>query len=156
MANEGQPLRQIPDGVTHSANMTDPEDWIDPLNGYAYDSFNPDVLMQMKVLNGRVVTPGGTSYKLLVIPGKNSMNPNGILNEAAKNKLKQLAKGGAKIIAGKEYMNLFTPNRNVLSAPYTDSSFERLGLEKDVAIEDNNHSIAWTQSIPFTFIVAIL
>ena len=25
--------------------MADPEDWIDPLNGYAYDCFNPDVLM---------------------------------------------------------------------------------------------------------------
>jgi hypothetical protein len=66
LANNGQPLRTIPDGVPHSANMADPENWIDPLNGYAYDSFNPDVLMQMKVVNGRVVTPGGASYALLV------------------------------------------------------------------------------------------
>ncbi len=144
LANEGQPLRQIPDGVTHSANMADPEDWIDPLNGYAYDSFNPDVLLQMKVLNGRVVTPGGASYKLLVIPGKTSMNPNGILSEAVQNKLKQLANGGAKIIIDKEYMHLFASNRNVVSAPYMDSSFLRLGLEKDLAVEGNNHPIAWT------------
>ena len=47
LENIGQPQRQIPDGVNHSANMADPEDWIDPLNGYAYDSFNPDALMMM-------------------------------------------------------------------------------------------------------------
>ena len=76
-------MRQIPDGVTHSANMADPEDWIDPLNGYAYDSFNPDVLMTMKVVNGRVVTPGGASYAVLVIPGKHPMNPNGIINNVS-------------------------------------------------------------------------
>lgn len=144
LANEEQPLRQIPDGVTHSANIADPEDWIDPLNGYAYDSFNPDVLMQMKVLNGRVVTPGGASYKLLVIPGKTSMNPNGILSTAVQNKLKQLANAGAKIITGKEYMHLFASNKNVVAVPYTNNSFEKLGLEKDVAIEGDNHSIAWT------------
>jgi hypothetical protein len=55
LANVDQPLRQIPDGVSHSANMADPEDWVDPLNGYKYDCFNPDVLMTMKVANGRVV-----------------------------------------------------------------------------------------------------
>ena len=53
LANKGEPLRSIPDGVSHSANMADPEDWIDPLNGYAYDSFNPDVLMRMTVKNGQ-------------------------------------------------------------------------------------------------------
>ena len=80
LANVGQPLRQIPDGVSHSANMADPENWIDPLNGYKYDCFNPDVLMQMKVVNGRVVTPGGASYAVLVIPGKHPMNPNGTMS----------------------------------------------------------------------------
>ena len=38
LANRGQPQREMPDGVTHSANMADPEDWVDPLGGYAYDS----------------------------------------------------------------------------------------------------------------------
>lgn len=38
LANEGQPLRVRPVGVTHSANMADPEKWVNPLRGYAYDS----------------------------------------------------------------------------------------------------------------------
>src|SRR5207244_4418909 len=39
LANKGEPLRTLPAGVTHSANMADPEKWIDPLKGYAYDSY---------------------------------------------------------------------------------------------------------------------
>ncbi|MEI9956010.1 MAG: hypothetical protein WDM90_06825 [Ferruginibacter sp.] len=46
------------------------------MNGYAYDSFNPDALMMMQVENGRrVVLSGGASYKLLVIPANMKMNP---------------------------------------------------------------------------------
>jgi hypothetical protein len=144
LQNEGQPMRQIPDGVSHSANMADPENWIDPLNGYKYDCFNPDVLMQMKVVNGKVVTPGGASYAVLVIPGKHPMNPNGTLSAAVLNKLKQLAGTGAKIIIDKEYINTFTGNKNVVAAPYTESSFAKIGVKKDLIIENNNNSIAWT------------
>ena len=35
LANVGQPLRTVPVGVTHSANMADPEKWINPLRGYS-------------------------------------------------------------------------------------------------------------------------
>jgi len=75
LKNEGTPLRQKPDGVTHLASMADPEDWTDPLNGYAYDSFNPDALQLAAVKNGRIVLPGGASYALLVIPYKQAMQP---------------------------------------------------------------------------------
>jgi len=144
LENEGQPLRQIPDGVNHSANMADPEDWIDPLNGYAYDSFNPDVLMTMKVVNGRVVTPGGANYAILVIPGKSLMNPNGTLSGAAKKKIKELANAGAKIIIDKNYLHDLGPSKNLFSAPFTDSTFKKLGLERDVLIQGSSNSIAWT------------
>ncbi|HEY6505336.1 MAG TPA: glycosyl hydrolase [Chitinophagaceae bacterium] len=143
LTNAGQPLRQIPDGVSHSANMADPEDWIDPLNGYAYDSFNPDVLMQMTVKNGRVVAPGGASYAVLVIPGKHPMNPDGIISNVVLNKLKQLAGAGAKIIVDKELIGIFKGNKNVVATPFMESSFEKLGVKKDVAIESNQSSIAW-------------
>ncbi len=143
LLNEGQPLRQIPDGVTHSANMADPEDWIDPLNGYAYDSFNPDVLMTMKVVNGRVLTPGGANYAVLVIPGKHPMNPNGIINNVILNKLKQLAMAGARIIVDNELIKSFNDNKNVSSSPFIESSFEKQGVKKDVAIESNGSSVAW-------------
>lgn len=99
LANNGLPLRSIPDGVTHSANMADPEDWIDPLNGYAYDSFNPDVLMQMKVVNGRVVTPAGASYALLVFPAKHPLNPNALwMTEKVAVKILELQQQGANIL----------------------------------------------------------
>lgn len=137
LANKGEPLRQIPDGVTHSANMADPENWVDPLNGYSYDSFNPDVLMSMKVENGKVKTAGGASYALLVIPGKTPMNPTGAISSKSMDKLKELANAGAKILIDG------TQNK-FLSLPYLDSSFTKLNLQRDVIIEDNDHSIAWT------------
>ena len=69
LANEGQPLRVRPVGVTHSANMADPEKWVNPLCGYAYDSFNKDALLRLaKAENGRMTLPGGASYKVLVLP----------------------------------------------------------------------------------------
>jgi hypothetical protein len=163
--NVGQPQRQIPDGVTHSANMADPENWIDPLNGYAYDSFNPDVLLQMTVKNGRVVTPSGASYKILVFPDKHQLNPNNkLMSVAVAKKLFQLVKDGATVIMGKEYqqgiglkdkdaevkslrkelMKQGDKKGKVVLSPYVDSSFARLGLEKDVEIVDNDNSIAWT------------
>jgi hypothetical protein len=144
LANVDQPLRQIPDGVSHSANMADPEDWIDPLNGYKYDCFNPDVLMQMKVVNGRVVTPGGASYAVLVIPGKHPMNPNGTMSVTVLNKLKQLVNAGAKVIVDKEYFKIFNGNKTVVAAPYLDSSFTNLGVQKDVDVIKGKKAIAWT------------
>lgn len=165
LINEGQPLRQIPDGVNHSANMADPEDWIDPLNGYAYDSFNPDALMMMTVKNGRIVLPGGASYALLVIPGKHPMHQNsGLMSVAVAKKILQLVKEGATIIMGKDYkqaiglhekdgdlkalMNELIRQKNkkgrLIEAPYNNSSFGKLGLQKDVEIINNNHTIAWT------------
>lgn len=68
LMNKGEPLREMPWGVKHSENMADPEDWIDPLRGYKYDSFNRDVLLQYaKVRNGRIELPGGASYGLPVL-----------------------------------------------------------------------------------------
>jgi hypothetical protein len=145
LENKDQPLRQIPDGVNHSANMADPEDWIDPLNGYTYDSFNPDALMMMLVKNGRVILPGGASYGVLVIPGKMLMNPNPTMSAAVQKKLQQLANAGAKMVVDQQWMKLFAKNKNVVAAPYMENSFEKLGVKKDVTIEENDeHAIAWT------------
>lgn len=97
--NIGEPLRQIPAGVTHSANMADPENWVNPLRGYAYDSFNPDVLNTATVKNGEVVFKSGANYKLLVIPGKMKMNPNfQYMSYETIKKLSALIKAGAKVI----------------------------------------------------------
>jgi hypothetical protein len=163
LANIGQPMRQIPDGVSHSANMADPENWVDPLNGYAYDSFNPDALMMMKVKDGRIVLPGGASYKILVIPSNMKMNPANRMNNLSARKIIALVGDGATVLIDSVYKDIFGANdcdlnfKNVngmmeshwgsgkfILLPYIDSSFERLGLKKDVEIVDNDHSIAWT------------
>lgn len=143
LLNEGQPQRTIPDGVTHSANMADPERYINAFNGYQYDCFNPDVLMQMKVVNGRVVTPGGASYAVLVIPGMHPMNPNGVISEKVKGKLKQLAGAGAKIIISGDYIKSIGDGKGIFNAPYWESSFEKLGLKRDVEILNARNKIAW-------------
>lgn len=99
LANIGQPLRSIPDGVSHSANMADPENWTDPLNGYAYDSFNPDVLMQMTVAGNKVVTPGGNSYSVLVFPAQHALNPNHLwMTVPVAKKILSLLQQGARIV----------------------------------------------------------
>jgi len=101
LANIGEPLRQIPAGVTHSANMADPENWVNPLRGYTYDSFNPDVLNTATVKDGNVVFQSGATYKILVIPGKMKMNPNyQYISYGMVKKLSELVKAGAKVIIG--------------------------------------------------------
>lgn len=77
LKNTHQPQREMPAGVNHSANMADPEDWIDPLNGYKYDSFNKDALIRLAtVTEGEIRMPGGSTYQLLILPGKRKMAPN--------------------------------------------------------------------------------
>ncbi|WP_207425268.1 glycosyl hydrolase [Pedobacter sp. SYSU D00535] len=99
LANIGEPLRQIPAGVNHSANMADPENWVNPLRGYAYDSFNPDALSTSKVENGEVVFESGARYKLLILPGKRKMNPEAqLMSLEVATKLRDLANEGATIM----------------------------------------------------------
>lgn len=165
LENVGQPLRQIPDGVNHSANMADPENWIDPLNGYAYDSFNPDALMMMAVKDGRVVLPGGANYGVLVFPEKHPLQPNSkLMSLPVVKKILQLMNDGARIIISIDDFNGIGLKDNddsiklVLSqllrkenitgrlrfTPFQDSSFVKLGVQKDVEILNNDHSVAWT------------
>ena len=127
LKNEGQPLRVMPAGVTHSANMADPEKWINPLNGYAYDSFNRDALLRLaKTENGRIVLPGGAAYSVLVLPLSHPMNPD---NEPYS------AEVQAKIAAFKK-AGVIIPD-----IPYKQADFSAYGLERDAVVPDN---IAWT------------
>jgi hypothetical protein len=101
LLNAGIPIREIPRSVKTQANMADPGNWIDPMHGYAYDSFNRDALLNLaKVEDGRIVLPGGANYGLLVVPGKMKMAPSGdkrMSMEVAR-KLLNLVKQGATIL----------------------------------------------------------
>lgn len=101
LMNVGIPVRNVPSGVKTQANMADPKNWVDPLRGYAYDSFNRDALLNLaKVENGRIVLPGGANYGLLVVPGDMKMAPGGgqRMSLEVAQKLLDLANQGATII----------------------------------------------------------
>lgn len=85
-------------GVTTSANMAQPEYWVNPLRGYAYDSFNPDVLHKATVKDGRVHFNDGMSYALLVLPQKHQMNPDGKMSVKTASSLLRLVNEGAQIV----------------------------------------------------------
>ncbi len=126
LANVGEPLRVMPVGVAHSANMADPEDWVNPMRGYAYDSFNKDALLRLaEVKDGRMVLPGGASYKVLVLPLERPMNPNNKMSDEVKAKVELLRQAGVVIP----------------ELPYTQEDFSAYGLERDVMVPEN---VAWT------------
>lgn len=127
LENKGLPMKQMPEGVNVSANLYEPENWNDPLRGYAYDSFNPDALLRLaRVENGRVVFPGGASYAVLVFPGKHQMQPNHqLMSVEVAEKILQLTREGATIIL---------PERP-LSNPGLANAHERDQRLKDIAEE---------------------
>jgi hypothetical protein len=120
LANEGQPLRVVPVGVTHSANMADPDKWINPLRGYQYDSFNKDALLRLaKVEDDHIVLPGGGRYKVLVLPTARPMDPTAV----------PLSKEVEQKIAEWKEQGVIIPE-----LPYKAESFAVMGLERDVEL----------------------
>jgi hypothetical protein len=126
IANEGLPIRTVVD-VSQSANMTVPEDWVNPLRGYAYDSFNRDVLLhRATVQDGRMTLPGGASYKVVVLPLPRPMNPDSLpLSDEVLAKVRALREGGVIVPA----------------LPYKAEDFTGYGLERDVIVPAG---MAWT------------
>lgn len=160
LANTGVPQLERPYSVTSSANTFDPANWVNPLRGYKYDSFNKDALIRLaSVKDGKIVLPDGQSYSILVIPGKRKGSPNGLMSGETANKIIQLVKDGAKIIidnneavtpgliAGSknevfELLNqvlsdtiansIILGKGKIIRAPYHESTFNSLGIERDL------------------------
>lgn len=164
LANVGQPLRVKPVGVTHSAGVTDAADWIDPLRGYAYDSFNRDALLRLaKVKDGKLVFEGGMEYSVVVIPGYYPLSPNGdYMSVEVAAKIKEMQDAGVVVLLGDKPIQSpsFKDDASATASlngivnevwnvseeyllPYTDSNFNRFGVEKDVDFGDEKN-IAWT------------
>jgi hypothetical protein len=162
LLNVGQPLRQKPAGVNHSANMADPENWVNPLRGYAYDSFNPDVLSSAVVKDKRVVFASGANYAILVIPGKTAMNPNyQYMDFKTLKQLLTLVKAGATVLLNEKPLyqtglkqvaaadfkalveELWKPGKlgegRVVIGPYEEETFSSLGLDRDLVLKDSGH-----------------
>lgn len=162
LVNKGEPMQIIPDGVSSSANMAEPQKWINPLRGYAYDSFNRDVLLRLAtVKNGRIMLPGGASYGVLVIPGVHPMSPDsGLMSVAVLKKIKQLVDEGATVIFDNHpsetpglldnvqelkqtAYELFNGSHSrLLTGPYKNETFDQIGITRDVTAMDSAGNLA--------------
>ncbi len=118
MANVGLPMEVSPVGVNHTKNMVKADDFINPLHGYKYDSFNHDVLKTATVVDGKIRTAYGMEYAVLVVPQARPMNPNNI--NTAKEDIERLRAQGAKI----------------LETPWVESTLESLGVKQDIVLPD--------------------
>jgi hypothetical protein len=63
--------------------------------GYDYDAIGTDLVMQLSVKDGQVVTPAGGKYRVLVMPESKWMTP------ALAKKVRELVEAGAVVIAEK-------------------------------------------------------
>lgn len=149
LRNEGEPMHVIPDGVTSSANMAEPQNWVDPLRGYAYDSFNPDALFRLaSVKNGRIVLPNGAGYQVLIVPGNSKMSPNeDALSAASTKKIQELVNEGATVIVNGAPVYA-SGKGSAIKAPYQPATFDELGIQRDMIATDSTgryaQQIAWT------------
>lgn len=118
IANVGLPMEVSPVGVNHTKNMVKADDFINPLHGYKYDSFNHDVLKTATVVNGKIRTAYGMEYSVLVVPQTRPMNPNNI--NTAKEDIERLRAQGAKI----------------MEQPWTASTLASLGVKQDIVLPE--------------------
>ena len=116
MRNKGQPMETSPVGVSHTKNMTKAEEWINPLHGYKYDTFNPDVLRGMRMKNGRIVTRDGMCYSAIVLPQMHRLNPDGVM--ADRNEIDRIIREGG----------------DVITSPWKAADMSSLGLTPDVSL----------------------
>jgi hypothetical protein len=163
LANAGEPMRQQPVGVSNSANMADAEDWVNPLRGYSYDSFNPDALMSARVEKGRVTFGNGASYGILVFPGKSRLMPHSdFISAGSLRKIADLLKAGATILISekpiaqpglqKEDAEVFDAlveelwggdfSGRLIKGTYEAETFSQLNLERDLDVRDDTGDYA--------------
>ncbi|MEY3738873.1 MAG: hypothetical protein RL544_1651, partial [Bacteroidota bacterium] len=126
LQNTGQPMRQEPVGVSFTANTYQAKDWINPLSGYLYDSFNADALEQLRYTNGALQTPSGSRYKILVIAADTLMNPTLHIRPVVVENIMRLVAAGATVIVDKAYASNFT------------SAFNKAGIAWKTAVHANN------------------
>ncbi len=120
LANTGQPMTEMPAGVNHSANILKAENWINPLNGYAYDSFNKDALLRLaRAENGNMILGDGTAYKAVIFPNEQNYSAETL------HKIDELRNEG-----------IIIPH-----LPVTTDGKTAFGIAPDVVVPEN---IAWT------------
>lgn len=175
LKNEGQPLATQPKEVQYSKNSTDLSQWVNDLNGYKYDSFNVDVLLNdAKVKDGNVIFKNGLEYRFLLFPGSRKMSPNNMTSLCVGEKMLALVKDGATIFVAEKPNTVLGLDSNinnrawqkvvdelwngvghsewrlgkgkVIQLPYFGSDFSEFGLDPNVEMDRiDAPTIAWTQ-----------
>ena len=145
LANVGLPMQELPEKVSASANMATAETLVDPLHGYAYDSFNKDVLLNhATVQNGKITLPGGASYSLLVIPGAHPLSPDSTsMTPEVANRLRNLVQAGATVLLDR----LPTRSPELRNFPAADRELQQLTAQLPRA----NWPVASTSATPLSF-----
>lgn len=69
-------IEEKPKGVFHTGGIPILTNYIDPLNGYKYNSINYEALMSAYVKNNKIII-GNNEYSLLIFPGVRKMDPLG-------------------------------------------------------------------------------
>lgn len=121
LANVGQPMEESPVGVRHSSGIIDLKDWVNPLHGYSYDSFNKDVLLTATASNGKMRLEGGMEYGVVVLPQARPMNPDNLpLSEEAQKAVERLKAAGVKVV----------------DKPLADADLSLFGIERDAVLPE--------------------
>lgn len=140
LANVGVPMTESPPGVSHTANITLATDWVNPLRGYSYDTFNPDVLFRLKNQDdGRFSTPGGASYGMLVLPLAHPMAPDSLTVYAESEKrmrqvLKRLLDNHVPVLMPSYVSKDLSAKASI---PWMEDNFSSLGIPRDLEIHEN-------------------
>lgn len=134
LSNKEQPMVESPAGVFHSANILKAEDWINPLNGYAYDSFNKEVLLASMPENGKLITANRMSYNALVLPSTTELPySNNVIQ-----KIKEIEKAGVPLIDKSKNTNIIEPD---IIVSENIAWTHRTGTEGDVYFISNQENI---------------
>lgn len=146
LLNEGTPMTEQQSGRTYTSNMTTPQDWVNPMHGYTYDSFNADALLRLaKVVDKRIVLPDGMSYGALVVPSRHAMQLNADrISKACADKIDEMARSGVPVLmaepADKTFSRadrsdpiVWSQADRFIRLPYEGETLEGIGIERDFA-----------------------
>lgn len=113
---EGAPhVFRAPDSALDAADGTLPDK-----KGYGFDGCSPNILMdRAEVQDGMITFPGGTSYRLMVLPQVRTMTP------ALLRKIRDLVKAGATVVGN-------PPVKSPSLSDYPTCDSEVLSLAKDL------------------------
>ncbi len=97
--------------------------------GYDFDVINSDVLLhRMQVRGHRIILPDGMSYSLLVIPDRSD------IPEAVIEKLRKMARAGAKVLAGSKELAAKI-GEGALLEKTIDAALEKMSVARDFISE---------------------